>query len=54
MTMNDKKMFGARIDLKLVKQVKHISVDTEKTVAMLMEEALVDLIKKYEKIKTKG
>ena len=46
--MNDKKMFGARIDPKLIKQVKHISVDSEKTVAVLLEEALKDLVKKYE------
>ena len=42
-------MFGARIDPNLIKQVKHISVDTDKTVAVLIEEALVDLVKKYEK-----
>ena len=40
-------MFGARIDPDLIKQVKHLSVDTEKTVALLLEEALADLILKY-------
>ena len=40
-------MFGARIDPDLIKQVKHLSVDTEKTVAVLLEEALADLILKY-------
>ena len=46
--MAEKKMFATRIDSDLLKQVKHLSVDTDKTISTLLEEAIVELLKKYE------
>jgi len=45
--MNGKKMFSTRIDEDLIKQLKHLAVDTGKPVFELLEEAIADLIKKY-------
>jgi len=42
-----------RIDSDLLKQVKHLSVDTEKSIAMLIKEAIVGLLEKYEEKSTK-
>jgi hypothetical protein len=47
--MNDKKMFATRIDNELLKELKHLSVDSELPIASLLEEALRDLLKKHEK-----
>lgn len=45
--MEDKKMFATRVDPDLLKKLKHLSVDTEKTISELTEEALEDLLIKY-------
>ena len=47
--MADKKMFATRIDNNLLKDLKHLSVDTEASINKLLEEAIRDLLKKYEK-----
>ena len=47
--MEDKKMYSARIDPSLHKAVKMLSVEMEKSIVALTEEALRDLLKKYEK-----
>ena len=47
--MSEKKSFATRIDNELLKTLKHLSVDTEKSLAQLIEEAISDLLKKYEK-----
>ncbi|MCD6265272.1 MAG: hypothetical protein J7K02_04810 [Deltaproteobacteria bacterium] len=47
--MAEKKMFATRIDANTLKKLKHLSVDAEKTVYDLVEEAIQDLLKKYEK-----
>ena len=47
--MAEKKMFATRIDNELLKDLKHLSVDTEKPIGKLLEEAIKDLLKKYEK-----
>ena len=47
--MQDKKMYSARIDPSLHKAVKMLSVEMEKSIVALTEEALRDLLKKYEK-----
>ena len=47
--MADKKMFATRIDNGILKDLKHLSVDTEKPIGTLMEEAVRDLLKKYAK-----
>lgn len=45
--MENKKMFATRIDPGLLKKLKHLSVDAEKTISELTEEALEDLLSKY-------
>ncbi len=45
--MAEKKMFGARIDNDVLKDLKHLSVDKERPVGELVEEAIRDLLKKY-------
>ena len=47
--MADKKMFATRIDNDLLKDLKHLSVDTELPISNLLEQAIQDLLKKYEK-----
>jgi len=46
--MAEKKMFATRIDNDLLKTLKHLSVDTELPLSALFEEAIQDLIRKYE------
>ena len=47
--MNEKKMFATRIDPAILKKLKHLSIDAEKPISDLTEEAIKDLLKKYEK-----
>jgi hypothetical protein len=47
--MADQKMFSTRIDAKLQKDIKLLSVKIEKSISQLTEEAFNDLLKKYEK-----
>ena len=47
--MADQKMFSTRIDVKLRKDIKLLSVKIEKSISQLTEEAFKDLLKKYEK-----
>jgi hypothetical protein len=47
--MADQKMFSTRIDAKLQKEIKLLSVKIEKSISQLTEEAFKDLLKKYEK-----
>ena len=47
--MAEKKMFATRIDADVLKRLKHLSVDSEKSVYELVEEAIRELLKKYEK-----
>lgn len=47
--MTEKKMFATRIDPEVLKALKHLSVDTELSIADLIEEAIKDLLKKYQK-----
>ena len=42
-------MFSTRLDADLIKRIKHLSVDTEKSISVLTEEAIRDLLRKYEK-----
>ena len=48
-SMNEKKMFSTRIDPTMLKELKHLSIDAEKPISDLTEEAIQDLLKKYEK-----
>ena len=47
--MVDKKMFATRIRPDVLKKLKHLSVDAEKPISDLTEEAIQDLLEKYEK-----
>jgi len=51
--MGDKKIFSTRLDDDRLKELKHIAVDTDKSLGELLEEAIQDLVKKYEKKKSK-
>jgi predicted transcriptional regulator len=48
----DKKALTFRIDSQIIKKLKFLAVDKDKTVTDLLLEAIQDLLKKYEK-KTK-
>lgn len=43
-----RKTFSTRVDEKKIKALKHLSVDTDKSLGVLLEEAIADLIHKYE------
>jgi predicted transcriptional regulator len=49
--MGQKKTFSTRIDDELLKALKHLAVDAEKSLGALLEEAIEDLVKKHEKRK---
>ncbi len=42
-----KKLFGVRVDPDLIKKIKHLSIDADKPIVSLVEEALKDLLGKY-------
>jgi predicted transcriptional regulator len=47
--MGNKKVFSTRVDENRIKDLKHLAVDTSKSLGVLLEEAIQDLIEKYEK-----
>ena len=47
--MAQKKIFSTRIDVDRLKQLKHLAVDTEKSLGNLLEEAIEDILEKYKK-----
>lgn len=49
-SMAQKKTFSTRIDEDVLKALKHLAVDTDKSLGKLLEEAIRDLIKKYRRI----
>ena len=52
--MSKKKTFSTRVDAERLKALKHLAVDEDKSIGTLLEEAIEDLVKKYEKAKRKG
>jgi len=48
-----RKQYGLRLDLHLMREVEHLTVDQQRFLNELVEEALRDLLKKY-KDKGKG
>ena len=52
--MADKKMFATRIDENSIKDLKHLAVDTDKSLGTLLEEAIQDLLHKYKRIPDKS
>ena len=47
--MAQKKIFSTSIDIKRLKELKHLAVDTDKSLGNLLEEAIKDLVEKYRK-----
>ena len=47
--MGKKKTFSTSIDENRIKELKHLAVDTEKSLGKLLEEAIADICKKYKK-----
>ena len=47
--MGDKKTFSTRVDEDKIKELKHLAVDTDKSLGSLLSEAIELLVKKYEK-----
>jgi predicted transcriptional regulator len=47
--MGQKKTFSTRIDSDCLKALKHLAVDEDRSIGVLLEEAIDDLIKKYQK-----
>ena len=45
--MSVKKTFSTRIDQEILKALKHLAVDLDKSLGTLLEEAIKDLLNKY-------
>jgi predicted transcriptional regulator len=45
--MAQKKVFSTRINEDRIKELKHLAVDTDRSLGDLLEEAIQDLVKKY-------
>ena len=52
--MGKNKTFSTRIDADRLKALKHLAVDEDKSIGTLLEEAIDDLIQKYEQMEGKG
>ena len=52
--MGKKKTFSTRIDADRLKALKHLAVDEDKSIGTLLEEAIDDLIQKYNQMEGKG
>ena len=52
--MSAKKTFSTRIDANRLKALKHLAVDEDKSIGTLLEEAIDDLIQKYEQMEGNG
>jgi len=47
--MGNKKIFSTRVDEDRIKELKHLAVDTDRSLGSLLEEAIQELVKKYRK-----
>jgi predicted transcriptional regulator len=47
--MSKKKVFSTRVNEDRIKDLKHLAVDTERSLGDLLEEAIQNLLKKYKK-----
>jgi predicted transcriptional regulator len=45
--MGTKKIFSTRVDQDKIKDLKHLAVDTDRSLGSLLEEAIQELVKKY-------
>jgi predicted transcriptional regulator len=46
--MAAKKTFSTRVDERKIKDLKHLAVDVDKSLGVLLEEAIEDLVRKYQ------
>jgi len=46
--MNTKKVFSTRVDSSSIKALKHLAIDLNKSLGELLEEAIKDILIKYE------
>ena len=53
MAPNKKKTASFRLDDHILKNLKHLGVDLERSTSSLLREAILDMLKKYEKPKPK-
>jgi hypothetical protein len=49
MPTTDKKLFSTTLNNDLLKQFKKLAIDLERPINDILEEAMTDLLKKYEK-----
>ena len=49
MQMAQKKIISTRIEIECLKQLKHLAVDTDKSLGELLEEAIKDIVRKYKR-----
>lgn len=47
--MDNKIIFSTRIDENRIKELKHLAVDTGRTLGSLLEEAIADIVNKHRK-----
>ena len=47
--MNERKAFTTSLDVPILKEFKKLAIDLDKGINDLLEEAMQDLLKKYEK-----
>ena len=46
--MDTKEVFSTRVDSSAIRALKHLAIDLRKSIGTLLEEAIGDLLKKYE------
>lgn len=51
--MNERKPFTTSLNVPMLKDVKKLAIDLDKGINDLLEEAMQDLLKKYEKPQSK-
>ena len=47
--MGEKKIFSTRLDSDGIKDLKHLAVDTDKSLGQLLEETVKEICREYEK-----
>ncbi|ACL05860.1 hypothetical protein Dalk_4177 [Desulfatibacillum aliphaticivorans] len=47
--MGEKKTFSTRVDEDRIKDLKHLAVDTDRSLGDLLAEAIQDLVQKHQK-----
>jgi predicted transcriptional regulator len=51
--MGERRVFSTRIDQDIIKKLKHLAVDQNSSLNDLLEEAIQNLLKKYNKMSPK-